>query len=80
MPYVTEKIAKITVNPITLRPKRFVKKQHSDAQECWLVLLCNDQQQLSHPATLRGTKCLSLQHFNNTGHLLTDICRISFAN
>ena len=26
MPYVTEKIAKITVNPITLRPKRLVKK------------------------------------------------------
>ena len=29
------------------------KRQHSDAQECRLVLLCNDQQQLSHPATLR---------------------------
>ena len=29
MPYVTEKIAKITVNQVTLRPKGFLKKTAS---------------------------------------------------
>ena len=54
MPYVTEKIAKITVNPIKLRPKRLVKKDsilmHKNAAWCCYA---SDQQQLSHPATLR---------------------------
>ena len=46
MPYVTEKIAKITVNPIKLRPKRLVKKDsilmHKNAAWCCYATINNN--------------------------------------
>ena len=42
MPYVTEKFAKITVNPFILRPKTFLKKDSvPKKQACCRLLLCN---------------------------------------
>ena len=80
MPYVTEKIATITVNPITLRPERFVKKDSNLMTRMMFGVAMQRFTTITPSHHSPGAKCLSLQHFYNAGQLLVDICPISLAN